>query len=77
MSNADGKTFKKVPVKFTDAKPIIVEGRTLIPIRAVAEAVGYDVGWDGEKSEVILECDYAVKWDNDTRTVTITADSAK
>ena len=61
MSNADGKTFKKVPVKFTDAKPIIVEGRTLIPIRAVAEAVGYDVGWDGEKSEVILECDYAVK----------------
>lgn len=34
--------------------PVIVENRTLVPIRAIIEALGGTVGWDGEKSEVTL-----------------------
>lgn len=32
----------------TDSDPVIVSGRTLVPIRAVAEELGYTVGWDGD-----------------------------
>lgn len=35
--------------------PVIIGGRTLVPIRAIIEALGGIVGWDGEKSEVSLE----------------------
>ena len=30
------------------------EGRTYIPIRFIAEAMGYDVGWDGATETVTL-----------------------
>ena len=29
--------------------PVIVNDRTLVPIRAIIEAMGGTVGWDGEK----------------------------
>ena len=31
-----------------DQNPIIVEGRTLVPLRAIFEALGAKVGWDDE-----------------------------
>ena len=31
-----------------DQQPIIENGRTLVPLRAVAEALGCDVAWDAE-----------------------------
>ena len=31
---------------YPDSAPVIVSGRTLVPIRAVAEALGYKVSWD-------------------------------
>lgn len=34
--------------------PLIINSRTLIPIRAVAEAMGSDVSWDSESREVKL-----------------------
>ena len=34
--------------------PVVESGRTLVPIRAIIEALGGNVGWDGEKSEVSL-----------------------
>lgn len=34
--------------------PLITEGRTLVPIRAIIEAVGGDVSWDGESRETTL-----------------------
>lgn len=37
-----------------DAKPLIIDGRTLAPARYVAEAFGYDVEWDGESKTVII-----------------------
>jgi len=30
----------------SDAAPFIVEGRTMVPLRLIAEAMGADVGWD-------------------------------
>ena len=34
--------------------PVVESGRTLVPIRAIIEALGGTVGWDGEKAEVTL-----------------------
>jgi len=38
----DGKIFE------LDAAPIIVQGRTLVPVRFVSEALGYKVTWDAK-----------------------------
>ena len=39
---------------YPDTVPVLVEGRTLVPIRAVAERMGYIVDWDGEYGIVSL-----------------------
>ena len=38
-----------------DAPPRIVNDRTLIPLRAVAEALGAQVGWDEAEQTVTVE----------------------
>ena len=38
-----------------DVEPVIVNGRTLIPIRAVVEKIGYYVEWDGSLQVVYIE----------------------
>lgn len=40
---------------YPDSVPIIVEDRTLVPIRAIAEEMGYNVGWNGDEMLVTLE----------------------
>lgn len=43
----------------TDTDPIIVEGRTLVPLRVISEELGYDVGWDQENKAVsVVKADY-------------------
>jgi len=37
-----------------DVPPIILEGRTLLPIRWVAEPLGAEVGWDGVEKKVTV-----------------------
>jgi hypothetical protein len=37
-----------------DVPPQIVQGRTVIPLRFVTEALGCKVDWDGEKMEVLI-----------------------
>jgi hypothetical protein len=37
-----------------DAAPILLNGRTMVPIRHVAEALGYSVGWDEENQTVSI-----------------------
>ena len=44
--------------KTMDTTPIIVNGRTLIPVRAVAEAFFADVKWDSENKRVYIERKY-------------------
>ena len=52
-----------IPDNATDASPVEMdtaafideaEGRTYIPIRFLAEAIGYTVGWDEETQTVTL-----------------------
>ncbi len=43
-----------------DQPPVIQEGRTLVPLRAIFEALGASVGWDGETSSVIASKDDTV-----------------
>lgn len=46
----DGET-----VGFPDAAPEITNSRTMVPFRAMAEAMGYTVGWDDETRRVTAE----------------------
>ena len=41
--NLDGEN-----VEFAAQSPIIIEGRTLIPLRGVFEKLGYEIGWDSD-----------------------------
>ncbi|MDY3617839.1 copper amine oxidase N-terminal domain-containing protein [Agathobaculum sp.] len=40
-----------------DTAPVIQNGRTYLPIRAVAEMYGYSVSWDGKTNTVIINND--------------------
>ncbi len=51
-----------------DSAPTIVNDRTLVPIRAVAEKLGYDVNWDGATRTAIIS--------DDITTLKITIDKA-
>jgi len=37
-----------------DVPPVIVSDRTLVPVRFIAEALGFTVGWDGAAGKVTL-----------------------
>lgn len=38
-----------------DVSPVIIEGRTLLPIRWIAEPLGAEVGWDGNERKVTID----------------------
>lgn len=44
----DGKAIE------TDKEPFIYDGTTYLPVRAVGEAIGKEVSWDGNTNTVIL-----------------------
>ena len=37
-----------------DSPPVIVDSRTLVPVRAISDALGVEVDWDGEARTVLL-----------------------
>lgn len=55
--NADGDVKIVVDgneILFPDQGPVIIDGRTMVPIRSVMEALGMVVGWDAENSMVTV-----------------------
>jgi len=50
--NASGEMSRRDEVM--DVAPVIVEGRTMLPARYVAEAFGYHVSWDPERRVVTI-----------------------
>jgi uncharacterized protein YkwD len=42
-------------IEFTDQAPALIDGRTLVPLRAVFEHIGFEVGWDEPTRAVTLE----------------------
>lgn len=56
--DSNGKWVKSKYIKF-DVNPLVENGRTLVPIRAVAEELGYDVEWQpgGVKNLIMIDAD--------------------
>ena len=50
----DGKKLDLRDAKGKSVEPFLSEGTNYLPVRAVAEALGLDVDWDGASSTVIL-----------------------
>lgn len=50
-------TVNGKPVDFPDQLPIIVDGRTLVPARAVFEAMGLSVAWDAATRSATISSD--------------------
>jgi len=38
----------------TDVPPVVESGRTLVPLRAITEPLGFEVGWDAAAQTVTL-----------------------
>lgn len=48
-------TVNGTEVDFPDQKPIIRNDRTLVPIRFIAESLGYDVEWDSNENAAVID----------------------
>ena len=48
-------TVEGEAVAFTDQKPVIKNSRTLVPVRFVAEALGYNVEWDAKDNAAVID----------------------
>ena len=44
--------------RYLDVPPTIVQDRTLVPVRAISEALGCKVDWDGETRKVTITANY-------------------
>lgn len=61
-----------VQVDFPGQPPVIVDGRTLVPVRGVFETMGFDVGWNPEARQATLSSAtdvIVITIDSDTFTV--------
>ena len=47
--------------KELDVAPVIENGRTLLPVRAITESIGMDVDWDESAQEITLKNDLQLK----------------
>lgn len=54
----DDKLYINDEVKTLDVPPMIIDGRTLVPARFVAESFGANVDWDGVTQTVVI----TTKW---------------
>lgn len=54
----EAKLFKDGEEQILDAAPEIINDRTMLPIRAVAEAAGMNVDWDSETNTIIISDAY-------------------
>lgn len=52
-------TVRGDSVVWTDAAPYVEDGRTMTPVRAVAEAMGLEVAWDGADRRVEVSRTYS------------------
>ena len=42
-------------VRFPDQQPVIKNDRTLVPVRFIAESLGYDVEWDPKDHTAVID----------------------
>lgn len=53
MMTVDGKEYEVDPGRGT--KPVIVDGRTMLPIRAIIEALGGEISWNEKQRRVDID----------------------
>lgn len=59
-------------VEFATQSPVIVEGRTLIPLRGVFEQLGYEISWDNEsKTATFVKDETTVKVSVNSKSFTV------
>ena len=51
----DGEYIEPKDAEGNKVEPFVLDGTTYLPVRAVAEAIGMDVEWDGETNTVYLD----------------------
>lgn len=51
-------TVRGTAVAWTDAQPYVEDGRTMVPVRAAADAMGLDVHWDAARRQVQVSRTY-------------------
>ena len=56
-ANLVSVTIDGAAVVFPDASPAIIDGRTLVPVRAVFEALGFVVQWNGDTQTATISKD--------------------
>ncbi|MBQ7039904.1 MAG: copper amine oxidase N-terminal domain-containing protein [Clostridia bacterium] len=52
VASSIGVVVNGMPVQFTDQAPVIVDGRTLLPLRAVFDLLGATIEWEAETQTV-------------------------
>ncbi len=57
----DGETIQPTDENGNSVDPVIYDGTTYLPVRAVASALGLEVKWDGSTRTVILNSDMGEK----------------
>lgn len=64
LKKSDGSNIQNLEL---DVAPQIIDGRTLIPLRVICEAMGVNVAWDEESQTVLLTCseDFIAKSNTD------------
>ena len=60
----DGKEFIPKDVNNNIVEPFIYNGTTYLPVRAVSQALGREVSWDGDTSTVYIEKESHEELDN-------------
>lgn len=54
QTNLDTQIFAERHASYIDVPPLIYNGRTLVPLRAVADAMEADIQWDGNARAVYI-----------------------
>lgn len=62
----DSKTSNQIEEKELDCVPEIISGRTMLPIRAVCEALNADVKWNGNDNSITIKATNIKKNTNKT-----------
>ena len=60
----DGKQVNPTDVNGKSTEPFAIEGSTYVPVRALAEAMGYTVVWDAATNTVKITSGYTVEGDS-------------
>ena len=62
LTVGSNKAEKNSMIFTLDVPPVIMNGRTLVPVRFIAESFGAAVDWDGETQTVIIAIDDTFQW---------------